>query len=138
MIPSHPDRTQPLSWPEETETAGSWPSPQLLECGAGYEEELAAEFAKAQEEKSDLENEDEELGGWSRDELSPGELFNRLAFRVGVICVLDEETLGGEEEDRPEMVPYDDRNCSRSGTMLTGRRCASAGGARLTLARKWP
>jgi hypothetical protein len=39
------------------------PSPQLLECGAGYEEEGAAEFAEAQEEESDLENGHEELGG---------------------------------------------------------------------------
>ena len=43
--------------------------PQLLECGAGYEEARAAEFAKAQEES---DSEDEELGGWSRDDLSLG------------------------------------------------------------------
>ena len=40
---------------------------QLLECGAGYEEERAAEFTRAQEES---DSEDEELGGWSRDDLS--------------------------------------------------------------------
>ena len=80
--------------------------PQLLECGAGYEEERAAEYAKAQE---DSDPEDEELGGWSKDDLSLGELFNRyhLASRVGVIYVLDEQVLG-EDEDGSE-VPDDDR-----------------------------
>ena len=43
--------------------------PQLLECGAGYEEARAAEFAKAQEES---DSEDEELGEWSRDDFSLG------------------------------------------------------------------
>ncbi len=80
--------------------------PQLLECGAGYEKERAAEFAKAMEES---DPEDEELGGWSRDDLSLGELFNHyhLASRVGVIYVLDEGALG--EDGDGSGVPYDDR-----------------------------
>jgi hypothetical protein len=83
--------------------------PQLLECGASYEEERAAEFARAQGEESDLE-EEEALGGWSRDELSLGELFNRyhLASKVGVIYVLDEETLG-DDGNGLEGVSCDDR-----------------------------
>lgn len=80
--------------------------PQLLEVEDGYDEERAAEFAKAQE---DSDPEDEELGGWSKDDLSLGELFNRyhLASRVGVIYVLDEEALG--EHDDGSSVSDDDR-----------------------------
>ncbi|AEO67624.1 9d292cb1-dc2c-478e-9732-1b4dbd51ef8b [Thermothielavioides terrestris] len=71
--------------------------PQLLECHDDYEAECAAEFARAQES----DEEDEELGGWSRDDFTLAELFNHyhLASKVGVIYILDEETLGDDRED---------------------------------------
>ena len=79
--------------------------PQLLECDDGYEEERAAKFAEAQEK----EGEDGCEYDGSLGELSLGDLFNRyhLASQVGVLYVLDEETLG-EDEDGSE-VSHDDR-----------------------------
>lgn len=82
--------------------------PQVLECHAGYEAERAAEFARAQEESDE---EDEELGGWSRDDFSLAELFNdyHLASKAGVIYVLDEETLGEDDEEDGSAVSYGQR-----------------------------
>ncbi|KAK3934137.1 hypothetical protein QBC46DRAFT_454406 [Diplogelasinospora grovesii] len=86
--------------------------PQLLEyAGPGdYEAKRATTLAEGQEwERGDKERVEEDGGEWPEDAMYLGVLYNyyHLASKVGIIYVLDKETLGEDEEG--EDVSHDDR-----------------------------